>query len=118
MVKVTQGQQARFFKYDALGRLIRVRQPEQEVNASLNLNDPTTDNNQWTAGFTYDVLGNVLTATDANGTVITNTYDRAGRVLTRSYNDATANGLVGTTPSVNFYYDGKGCQRLSENIVS
>jgi len=118
MVQVTQGGQERFFKYDSLGRLIRVRQPEQEVNASLNLNDPTTDNNQWTAGFTYDVLGNVLTATDANGTVITNTYDRAGRVLTRTYNDAATSGLVGTTPSVNFFYDGKGLdQQQSPNYA-
>ncbi len=100
MVEVTQGIQKRFFKYDSLGRLIRVKQPEQEVNTALNLADSFNTSGQWTAGFTYDVLGNVLTATDANGVTITNTYDRAGRVKTRSYSDST--------PAVSFYYDGKG----------
>ncbi len=100
MVEVTQGVQKRWFKYDSLGRLIRVRQPEQEVNTALNLADSFNTSGQWTAGFTYDVLGNVLSATDAKGTTITNTYDRAGRVKTRSYSDGT--------PAVSFYYDGKG----------
>ncbi|MCW5957365.1 MAG: RHS repeat protein [Pyrinomonadaceae bacterium] len=100
MVEVTQGVQKRWFKYDSLGRLIRVRQPEQEVNTALNLNDEFNTSGQWTAGFTYDILGNVLTATDANGTTITNAYDRAGRVKTRTYSDST--------PAVSFYYDGKG----------
>ena len=105
MVEVTQGLQKRWFKYDSLGRLIRVRQPEQEVNTSLNLTDTFNTSGQWTAAFTYDVMGNVLTATDAKGTVITNTYDRAGRVKTRIY----SNEPVGiTTPAVSFYYDGKG----------
>lgn len=99
MVKVQQGGQNRYFKYDSLGRLIRVRQPEQEVNASLDLTDTITGNNQWTAGFTYDVLGNVITTTDAKGTVITNEYDKAGRVTKRMYSD-------GTTPQVEYLYDG------------
>ncbi|MEQ1763638.1 MAG: RHS repeat-associated core domain-containing protein [Pyrinomonadaceae bacterium] len=106
MVEVTQGVQRRWFKYDSLGRLIRVRQPEQEVNTALNLADSFNTSGQWTAGFTYDVLGNVLTATDANGTMITNTYDRAGRVKTRSYSGEPQNQTP--TPPVSFYYDGKG----------
>lgn len=104
MVEVTQGVQKRWFKYDSLGRLIRVRQPEQEINTSLNTTG-NPDNNSWTAGFTYDVLGNVLTATDANGVTITNTYDNAGRVKTRSYSGEPQGQ---TTPPVSFYYDGKG----------
>ena len=104
MVQVTQGVQNRYFKYDSLGRLIRVSQPEQEYNQALDLADPYNTSGHWTAGFTYDVLGNVLTATDANGVTITNTYDRAGRVTTRAYS-----GEVGQqTPAVSFYYDGKG----------
>ncbi|MBL8181385.1 MAG: RHS repeat protein [Blastocatellia bacterium] len=105
MVEVTQGVQKRWFKYDALGRLLRVRQPEQEVNTGLNMSDAYNTSGQWTAGFTYDLLGNVLTATDANGTVITNTYDRAGRVTSRTYSNEPS-GV--TTPSVEFRYDGKG----------
>lgn len=104
MVHVQQGQQNRYFKYDSLGRLLRVQQPEQEINTSLNLADPGTGNSSWTAGFTYDILGNVLTATDANNVTITNTYDRASRVKNRSYSD--------TTPAVNFYYDGVGLDSL------
>ncbi len=101
MVQVTQGVQNRYFKYDSLGRLVRVKQPEQEVNSpGLDLTDTYNTSGQWTAGFTYDVLGNVVTATDAKGTVITNAYDRASRVTARTYNDST--------PAVSFYYDGKG----------
>jgi len=104
MVEVTQGVQKRWFKYDSLGRLIRVRQPEQEVNTTLNLSDDFNTSGQWTAGFTYDVLGNVLTATDAKGTVITNIYDKANRVTTRIYSNEPQ-GI--TTPAVSFFYDGK-----------
>jgi YD repeat-containing protein len=111
MVKVQQGKtgdasiQNRYFLYDSLGRLIRVRQPEQTVNTALNKTDPITGNNQWTAGFSYDLLGNVITATDANGTVITNAYDKANRVVTKSYANEP-NGQ--TTPAVEYFYDGKG----------
>lgn len=105
MVRVQQGVQNRYFKYDSLGRLLRVKQPEQEINTGLNLNDAYNTSGQWTAGFTYDVLGNVLTATDAKGTVITNTYDKASRVTSRTYSNEPS-GI--TTPAVNFYYDGKG----------
>ncbi len=105
MVEVTQGLQKRYFLYDGLGRLLRVKQPEQEANPDLAWNDPVTGNSDWSAGFTYDNLGNVLTATDAKGTVITNTYDNAGRVKTRSYSDEPP-GI--NTPQVDYYYDGLG----------
>jgi RHS repeat-associated protein len=49
-------------------------------------------------------LGNVITATDANGTVITNAYDKANRVVTKSY--APGQG-ISATPSVEYFYDGK-----------
>jgi YD repeat-containing protein len=101
MVKVSQGQQNRFFLYDYLGRLIRVRQPEQEVNSALDLADTVTNNNQWTAGFEYDIVGNLKKTTDAKGSIITNDYDKAGRVTKREYNDVN-------TPTVFYYYDGTG----------
>lgn len=104
MVEVQKGGQFRYFLYDSLGRLIRVRQPEQEVNTTLNLADNYNTTGQWTAAFIYDVLGNVLTATDANGTVITNTYDKASRVTTKTYSNEP-NGQI--TPVVKYYYDGK-----------
>ncbi len=105
MVEVIQGEQHRYFKYDSLGRLIRVKQPEQEVNTpALDLADNYNTSGKWTAKFTYDLTGNVLTATDANGTVITNAYDKANRVITKSYSNEP-NGQ--TTPSVSYFYDGK-----------
>jgi len=120
MVKVQQGKpgdasiQYRYFLYDSLGRLIRVRQPEQEVNTDLNKTDSITGNNQWTATFTYDVLGNVKTATDANGTVIENTYDKASRVITKTYSNEPNNQ---TTPPVQYFYDGKGLEGSVEPRV-
>ncbi len=101
MVRVQQGVQNRYFMYDSLGRMLRVKQPEQDVNTGLNTSG-NPDNNSWTAGFTYDNNGNVLTATDAKGTTIANIYDPLGRVTQRNYNDSPQ------TPTVNFYYDGVG----------
>lgn len=99
MIRVNQGVQNRYFMYDSLGRLLRVRQPEQEINATLTTTG-NPDNNGWTAGFSYDNNGNVLTATDANGITITNTYDALNRLLTMAYSDGT--------PTVTHYYDGDG----------
>jgi len=79
-----------------------VRQPEQEVNPALELAGHPT-NTQWTAGFTYDANGNVLTATDAKGVVSTNTYDNLNRVTTRTYAGEPSGQQ---TPTVYFTYDG------------
>jgi RHS repeat-associated protein len=97
LVKVTQGGQSRYFLFDSIGRLIRVRQPEQDANASLALADPITGNSAWSSGSTYDSNGNPLTTTDAKGVVITQSYDALNRVLTRSYSN--------TTPTVSYTYD-------------
>jgi YD repeat-containing protein len=83
--------------------LIRVRQPEQETNDNLDMNDAYNTSGKWTAKFTYDLMGNVLTAIDANGTTITNTYDKANRVTTKTYSNEP-NGQ--TTPAVQYLYDG------------
>lgn len=85
MVEVTQGVQKRYFKYDSLGRLLRVNQPEQERNPNLDLSDSFNSTGYWTAGFAYDVLGNVIRATDADGVNIINEYDKASRVTKRCY---------------------------------
>ncbi len=101
MVKVSQGVQNRYFLYDFLGRLIRVRQPEQEVNPALDLADSVSGNNHWTAAMEYDLVGNLIKTTDAENKQITNSYDKAGRVKVRSYSNLD-------TPSVYYYYDGMG----------
>ncbi|HMT09757.1 MAG TPA: hypothetical protein PKA82_17355, partial [Pyrinomonadaceae bacterium] len=121
MVQVTQGVQNRWFKYDALGRLLRVSQPEQERNPNLDLSDSYNTSGHWTAGFAYDLLGNVVRATDANGVNIINDYDRAGHVIRRCYTKPNINTsattcapIIGTssestdTAAVAFWYDGKG----------
>ena len=104
------------FKYDSLGRLIRVKQPEQEANAGLAMSDPYNTTWQWTAGFSYDIVGNILTATDANGVTITNSYDKASRVTTRTYSGEPTGQ---STPGVNFVYDGRdlGPQPPSPNFA-
>ncbi|HRH40131.1 MAG TPA: RHS repeat-associated core domain-containing protein [Pyrinomonadaceae bacterium] len=102
MVKVTQGVQSRFFLYDSLGRLLRVRQPEQIPNSNLNLTDSETGNSNWTAGFSYDANGNLLTALDSKNVNITSTYDNLNRALNRTYSDGT--------PAVNYSYDNPNIQ--------
>lgn len=123
MVKVTQGVQVRYFMYDSLGRLIRVKQPEQEVNDALDKSDPSTGNGKWTAKFTYDLFGNVITTTDANGITSISEYDKANRVFKRCYTkpgivtsvtkcDDLSTGVNGQlssdTPTVENFYDGFG----------
>jgi RHS repeat-associated core domain len=97
MVKATQGGQSRYFLYDSIGRLLRVRQPEQDANPALAFSDPVTGNSQWSNGSTYDANGNVINTTDAKGVVITMTYDILNRVSTRSYSDST--------PAVTYTYE-------------
>jgi RHS repeat-associated protein len=107
MVHVIQGKagepaiQHRYFLYDYLGRLIRVRQPEQEVNSALNTTETVDGNNQWTAAMEYDIVGNLIKTTDAENKQITNTYDKASRVTKREYSNLD-------TPTVFYYYDGTG----------
>ncbi len=96
MVQVNQGVQNRYFLYDSIGRLLRVRQPEQEVNTYLNTSG-NPGNNSWTAGFTYDANGNVLTTTDANNVTIATAYDGLNRQYSRTYSDST--------PDVSYIYD-------------
>ena len=96
MVRVQQGVQDRFFMYDSLARLVRARQAEQEINPALNTsNDP--QNNNWTAGFIYDVNGNLRTSIDARNIEMTTSYDALNRPIERTYSDST--------PPVIFTYD-------------
>ncbi|MGH9843172.1 MAG: hypothetical protein ACREEM_30915, partial [Blastocatellia bacterium] len=96
--KVTQGAQNRYFMYDSLSRLIRAKNPEQDVNINLNLTDPITGNSQWSMKYTYQANGNLATRVDARNITATYSYDGLNRNTGVSYSDGT--------PAVNRYYDG------------
>lgn len=101
LVKVTQGSQQRFFMYDSLKRLIRARNPEQGTHVNLNLSDPITSNNTWSAGYDYDSNGNLIKKTDARGVESIYAYDALNRNIEIDYTDTT---LI--TPDVKWFYDG------------
>ena len=124
MVMVAQGAQKRYFKYDSFGKLIRVRQPEQEPNPGLDLADAHNTEGKWSAGFAYDVFGNIKRATDANGVNVINEYDRANRAVRRCHtkpnvvtaatecNQLPNSDLSVDTPPVEKFYDGKGLSQV------
>ncbi len=101
--KVVQGQQARYFLYDSLSQLIRVRTPEHAIDTGLNLSSDTlTDNNNgWTTAYVYDSNGNPLSRTDARGSTTAYQYDSLGRVTQISHTGGTAVA----TPTVTHVYD-------------
>lgn len=100
-VKVTQGSQQRFFMYDSLNRPIRMRAPEMDTYAPLNLLDPITGNTAWSIKYQYDSNGNLTQKTDARGVVTTYAYDALDRNTTIDYSDTAS-----INPDVQRVYDG------------
>jgi RHS repeat-associated protein len=97
LVKITQGDQQRYFKYDSLSRLIRERQVEQSVNSSYNLSDSLTGNSSWTRKFEYNSHGLLTHGYDARGIQTDFYYDDLNRVTLIDYSDST--------PDARYYYD-------------
>lgn len=97
--KVTQGgQQQRFFLYDSLGRLLRIKHSEQSAGSlASDLTDGVTGNTQWSAAYSYDNNSNPITRVDARNITTSYAYDALNRLKTRNYNDGT--------PSASFFYD-------------
>jgi RHS repeat-associated protein len=93
---INQGNQLRGFKYDALGRLLYERIPEQ----SATINDGTGA--FWSSKYTYTEFSAVSTKQDARGVISTYGYDALHRVTGISYN--TVSG-VATAPAVTYAYD-------------
>ncbi len=87
--KVEQGSQFRFYGYDSLSRLIRIRTVEQTVNGALNWTDPVTGNASWTMALGYDANGNVTARVDARNITSTLAYDALNRAYSLSYSDGT-----------------------------
>jgi RHS repeat-associated protein len=98
LVQVDQGGQVRTYKYDALGRLLFERIPEQ--NATIN----DGIGNLWSMKYTYTDFHAIATKIDARGAVITNSYDSLNRLTSVSYDTSSAPG-VASTPNVTYTYD-------------
>lgn len=133
LTKITQGNpsqtgqpiQIRYFMYDSFGRVTRVRQPEQTPNSNL-VTSGNPENNQWTAAYTYDLLGNLIKFTDAKGINIIIEYDKGGRPTSRCYTkpdtQTTATHCTQLsqsqvsldTPQVDYYYDGEGLPQVPQ----
>lgn len=96
-VRITQGVQSRYFKYDSLSRRIREKQPEQDANASYNLSDSLTGNSSWSRKTDYNSHGRITRSSDARGIHSDFYYDGLNRVTLIDYSDATPDGR--------FYYD-------------
>jgi RHS repeat-associated protein len=96
LVRVTQGQQQRFWRYDSMGRLTHERQVEQD--ATISAPDPESDNvTNWSRRYEYTSRSQVSLILDARGVQTTFTYDGLNRVQQISYSDGT--------PAVTFTYD-------------
>jgi RHS repeat-associated protein len=77
---LNQGGQERWFSYDALSRLIRARNPEQNCNPSLPPHiDPFTGGNCWSTAYSYDANGNLTQRIDARGVETNYLYDALNR---------------------------------------
>lgn len=96
LVKVTQGQQQRFWRYDSMSRLTFERQVEQD--APISAPDPESDNvTNWSRSYQYTPHGQVSLITDARGVQTSFTYDGLNRVQQVTYSDGT--------PTVSYTYD-------------
>ncbi len=86
---VAQDTQRRYFMYDSLSRMTRMKNPEQAANPNLALSDPLSGNSQWSTAYTYDANSNLATKTDARGVEAAYTYDNINRNITVNYSDGT-----------------------------
>src|SRR5262249_22208534 len=98
LTQTNQGGQLRSWKYDALGRKLYERLPEQ----TATINDGT--GTLWSCKYTYTDFGAVATKTDARGVVITYGYDTLNRLISISYDTSHATGVAATS-NVTYGYD-------------
>ncbi|HEU4510625.1 MAG TPA: RHS repeat-associated core domain-containing protein, partial [Pyrinomonadaceae bacterium] len=109
--KITQGGQQRFFMYDSLGRLLRLKNPELNAGTlASNLTDEVTGNTQWSTAYSYDNNGNVISRIDARNITTTYAYDAVDRLKTRSYSDGT--------PNVTLIYDASNVNNSKGHLTS
>ena len=97
LLKVTQGGQARYFKYDSLSRMIREKQVEQTPNSAYNLSDAVNTSGTWTRKVEYNSHGLITRSSDARGINTDYTYDGLNRLTLIDYSDST--------PDARYFYD-------------
>ncbi|MEW6130531.1 MAG: hypothetical protein AB1757_26085 [Acidobacteriota bacterium] len=95
---VSQGSQTRAWKYDALGRMLYEKIPEQ----TATINDGT--GTLWTMKYTYTDFHAVQTRADARGVITTYSYDNLNRLTSVSYNTSGASGVAATS-GVHYTFD-------------
>jgi RHS repeat-associated protein len=98
LTDVNQGGQLRAFKYDALGRLLFERIPEQ----SATIDDGT--GTFWSSKNTWTDFHAISTRQDARGAVTSYGYDVLNRLTSVTYDISNAPG-VASTPNVTYSYD-------------
>jgi lysozyme len=101
LTEVNQGGQLRKYKYDALGRLLYEKIPEQTATISDGAGG------MWTTKYVYNDFNAVTSKTDARGVITSYSYDSLHRLSQKSYNTSGATG-VAATPSVHYFYDSEG----------
>jgi len=94
LLRITQGVQQRYFKYDSLGRLTHERQVEQNAPHTAG---SVLGNSLWSRKLIYNSHGLVADAFDARNINTHITYDGLNRISQVTYSDAT--------PTVNYTYD-------------
>ena len=82
---------ARSFAYDSLKRLIWAKNPESGLTCYGTMSGSTCNES-------YDSNGNLLNKTDANGNVMSDSYDALNRLTAKSFSGSNA------TPSASFTY--------------
>jgi RHS repeat-associated protein len=108
---VNQGNQTRSFKYDALGRLLYEKIPEQ----TATINDGT--GTYWTMKYTYTTFGAVATKTDARGVVSTYNYDQMNRLTWIVHNTGNAPG-VASGAGAGYTYDNNSSSPTNGLLLS
>ena len=110
IIEVNQGGQYRSFKYDALGRMLYERIPEQTATIS----DGTQN---WTTKYTYTDFSAVSTKQDARGVVATYGYDQLNRLTSIVYNTSNAPG-VASGAGASFTYDNNNTSNTNGLLLS
>ena len=91
LTQVNQGGQTRTFRYDAAGREIFERIPEE----TATINDGT--GTLWTCAYTYTDFDAVHTRTDARNVLTTYGYDPLNRIHMITYDISQAPGVAATS---------------------